>query len=501
MHIEVIREDVTRVKTPALIVNLFEGVRSPGGATGAVDRALDGAISRLISEGEVKGKKEELNLIHTFGRLPADRVLVLGLGKSGEFNQDTVRQLMAQACRYLRGHGIKEAATIAHGAGIAGMDAESSARAIVEGSVLGLYRFNRHVTRDEDKAELQELKIVERDPSKVGALEQGAERGRILADAACMTRDMVNEPANVMTPTRLVEEANRVAAEHGLEIEVLEREDMERLGMGALLGVAQGSRQPPKLIVLRYKGDEENSGQNLGLLGKGITFDSGGISIKPSSGMEEMKGDMAGAASVISSMAAIAQLKPRLNITVIAAATENMPGGGAQRPGDIVRVMDGKTIEVVNTDAEGRLVLADAVAYARKLGLSPIVDVATLTGACVIALGHICTGVMGNDQELIGRLIESGRDAGEKMWQLPIFEEYKEQYKSTVADIKNVGGRPAGTITGAMIIGEFAGETPWAHLDIAGTSYTDKEAGYQVKGATGVPVRTLVNLVLGMARS
>ena len=501
MHIEVIREDVTRVKTPALIVNLFEGVRSPGGATGAVDRALDGAISRLISEGEVKGKKEELNLIHTFGRLPADRVLVLGLGKSGEFNQDTVRQLMAQACRYLRGHGIKEAATIAHGAGIAGMDAESSARAIVEGSVLGLYRFNRHVTRDEDKAELQELKIVERDPSKVGALEQGAERGRILADAACMTRDMVNEPANVMTPTRLVEEANRVAAEHGLEIEVLEREDMERLGMGALLGVAQGSRQPPKLIVLRYKGDEENSGQNLGLLGKGITFDSGGISIKPSSGMEEMKGDMAGAASVISSMAAIAQLKPRLNITVIAAATENMPGGGAQRPGDIVRVMDGKTIEVVNTDAEGRLVLADAVAYARKLGLSPIVDVATLTGACVIALGHICTGVMGNDEELIGRLIESGRGTGEKMWQLPIFEEYKEQYKSTVADIKNVGGRPAGTITGAMIIGEFAGETPWAHLDIAGTSYTDKETGYQVKGATGVPVRTLVNLVLGMARS
>ena len=501
MEIQVVAADATQVKTPALIVNLFEGVQRPGGATGAVDRALDGAISRLIAEGEIKGKKGELSLLHTFGKMAADRVLVLGLGKSDKFDQDTVRRLMAQACRYLRERGIQKVSTIAHGAGIAGMDALSSAQAIVEGTMLGLYRFQRHITRQEDKNEVRELQIVERDSSKVTALERGSERGRILAEAAAMARDMVNEPANIMTPTRMAEIAEQVAQEHNLEVEVLDREDMEKLGMGALLGVARGSSQPPKLIVLRYKGDPDNPQQNLGLLGKGITFDSGGISIKPSRGMEGMKGDMAGAASVIAAIDAIARLKPRLNVTAIAAATENMPGGSAQRPGDIVKTMDGKTIEVVNTDAEGRLVLADAVAYARKLGLSPIVDMATLTGACVIALGTICTAVIGNDQQLVDRVLRAGEEAGEKTWQLPAYEEYKEQYKSAVADIKNVGGRPAGTITGALIIGEFAGDTPWAHLDIAGTSYTDKEAGYLIKGGTGVPVRTLVNLALGMARS
>jgi leucyl aminopeptidase len=252
---------------------------------------------------------------------------------------------------------------------------------------------------------------------------------------------------------------------------------------------------------MRYKGNPNNPKQAIGLLGKGITFDTGGISLKPADRMEEMKGDMAGAASVIAAISAIAQLKAKVNVTSIAAATENMPGGGAQRPGDIVKTMGGRTIEVVNTDAEGRLILADAVSYACKLGLSPIVDVATLTGACVIALGNITTGVLGNDQKVVEDIIVAGRVAGEKMWQLPTFDEYKEQYKSNVADIKNIGGRPAGAITGAMIIGEFTGDTPWVHLDIAGTSFTDKDSGYHVKGGTGVPVRTLVHFVLGAARS
>ncbi len=499
MDIKVINEDVARVETPALIVNLFEGVTTPGGATGAVDKALDGAISRLIADGEIKGKKGEIRLIHTFGKIPANRVLVLGLGKSDAFDEDSVRRLMAQACRYLRNLGVKQVATIAHGAGIAGMDAESSAQAIAEGSILGLYRFQRHKTKNDNKSDIEELQIVERDTSKTAALQAGAERGSVVAEAACMARDLVNEPANVMTPTRLAEEAVQVAGAHGLEVEVLERDDMRKLGMGVLLGVAQGSHEPPKFIILRYKGDQENPEQDLGLIGKGITFDTGGISIKPSARMEEMKGDMAGAASVIAAAKAVAQLKPRLNVTFIAAATENMPGGSAQRPGDIVKAMDGQTIEVINTDAEGRLVLADAVAYARKQGLSPIVDMATLTGACVIALGNICTGVIGNDQDIVDKVIAAGQKAGEKAWQLPTFDEYKEQYKSNVADMMNVGGRAAGTITGGMIIGEFAGDTPWAHLDIAGTSYTGKESGYQVKGGTGVPVRTLVNLVLGMA--
>lgn len=499
MEIKVVVADVTLVETPVLVVNLFEGVTAPGGATGAVDKALDGAISRLIEQGEIKGKKGETNLIHTFGKLPAERVLVLGLGKSEKFDQDSVRQVMAQACKFVRSHGLRRLTTIAHGAGIAGMDAGASAQAIAEGAILGLYRFDRHVSKSNDKGQIDLIEIVERDASKAAALESGVEQGRIVAEAACMARDWVNEPANVMTPTRLAEEAKQVAAEHGLEVEVLGREEMQELGMGALLGVAQGSNEPPKLIILRYKGNPDNPKQDLGLIGKGITFDSGGLSLKPADRMDEMKGDMAGAASVICAMAAIAQLKPRLNVTAIAPCTENMPGGHAQRPGDIVKAMDGQTIEIANTDAEGRLVLADAVAYARKQGLSPIIDIATLTGACVIALGNICTGVMGNNQEVIDRIIAAGKRAGEKMWQLPTFEEYKEQYKSTVADMKNVGGRPAGTITGALIIGEFAGDTPWAHLDIAGTSFTDKESGYQSKGGTGVPVRTLVSLVLDMA--
>jgi leucyl aminopeptidase len=500
MDIRVVAGDITQIEVPALIVNLFEGVKQPGGATGAVDRALGGAISRLIAEGEIKGKKGEVTLIHTLGRMGPARVVVAGLGKQKDFNLDTVRYVMGEACRYLRGIGVAQAATIAHGAGIGGLDAESSAQAIAEGSILGLYRFSRHITKEEDKKELRELLLVERDASKLADFERGVNQGRIVAEATSLARDMVNEPSNLLTPARLAQIAEEVAQEEGLEVEVLEREQMEELGMGALLGVARGSNQPPKFIVLRYKGDPENPANNLGLLGKGITFDSGGISLKPSQGMEEMKGDMAGGASVIATLKALARLRPRINVTGLVPATENMPGGNAQRPGDIVRAMNGKTIEVVNTDAEGRLILADAICYARRLGLTRLVDTATLTGAIVIALGNICTGVIGNNRELVEQVVRAGEAAGEKMWQLPLYEDYKEQLKSTVADIKNTGGREAGAITAAWFLSEFSEDTPWVHLDIAGTFYTDKEKGYQVKGATGVPVRTLVNLVLGLAQ-
>jgi len=273
---------------------------------------------------------------------------------------------------------------------------------------------------------------------------------------------------------------------------------MQELGMRALLGVAQGSQQPPKFIILNYKGGD-SSKLDLILVGKGITFDSGGISIKPSEGMGEMKGDMAGGAAVIASMGAIAQLKPGINVTALIPATENLPSGNALKPGDILTAMNGKTIEIVSTDAEGRLTLADALSYAKKLEAKRIVDVATLTGACRVALGDVCTGAFTNNQALVDRVIASGAEAGERIWQMPMYEEYKEQNKSDVADIKNVGGRFGGAITAAQFLGEFAGDTPWVHLDIAGTNLTDKEQGYLVKGATGVPVRTLVNLVLSLA--
>ena len=501
MNIKVVQEDVTQIKVPALIVNLFEGVQKPGGATGAVDTALDGAISQLIDDGEIKGKKGETTLIHTFGKIGPARVLVAGLGKAEKFDQGTIREVMAGSCRYLRKLGMEKAATIAHGSGIAGLEAKSSGQAIAEGSLLGLYSFKNYLTSNDDGNDnkMDELLIVEGDAGKVSDLEAGIERGRLMAESAIFARDMVNEPANVMTPTRMAELASQVADQEGLEIEVLGRDQMEEMGMGAFLGVAKGSDQPPKLIVLKYTGDPENSANNLGLIGKGITFDTGGISIKPAAGMEDMKGDMAGGASVIGAMKAIGRLKPKLNVTGIIAATENMPGGSAQRPGDVVRSMSGKTIEVINTDAEGRLVLADALCYARREGLTRLVDIATLTGAVVVALGNECSGVMGNDQGLIDELIEVGQHTGERIWQLPMYDDYKELIKSSVADIKNTGGRGAGSISAALFLSEFAEDTPWAHLDIAGTYFSSKNKSYLVKGGTGVPTRTLIDLAVKLA--
>ena len=501
MKIQAVQGDVTQIQVPALIVNLFEGVRKPGGATGAMDQALDGAISQLIEDGEIKGKKGENTLIHTFGRIGPARVVVTGLGKQDSFTQDTVREVMAGSCRYLRKRGTSPIATIAHGAGIAGLDARAAGQAVAEGCILGLYRFRNYLTQNEDStSDIDDIRIVELDSAKLADLEAGVDRGRLMAESAILARDMVNEPANVLTPTRMAEIAGEVAEEEGLQIEVLDRPDMEEMGMGAFLGVARGSDQPPKLIVLKYVGDPDNPGNNLGLVGKGITFDTGGISLKPAGGMEDMKGDMAGGASVIGAMKAIGRIRPRINVTALIAATENMPGGSAQRPGDVVRSMSGKTIEVINTDAEGRLVLADALCYARQIGLNRLVDVATLTGAMVVALGNACSGVMTNDQALTDSLIKAGESTGERVWQLPMYSDYKELIKSSVADVKNSGGRSAGSISAAQFLAEFAGDTPWAHLDIAGTYFSDKDKGYLAKGGTGVPTRTLINLATDLAQ-
>ncbi len=490
--------DITRVQADALVVNLFEGVRAPGGGTGAVDRALDGAISRLIEAGDITGKRGEITLIHTFGRIPAPRVAVLGLGAREKFTLDSVRDLTAELARFLRGRGIGHAASITHGAGIGGLEPEACAQAMAEGAVLGLYTFTRHKSKAENHKELRTLTLVEHDPSKVSVLRRGVERGVVLAEAANFARDLANEPSNVLTPTEMAERARAKAAEVGLECQVLDREQMRAMGMGALLGVAQGSHQPPKFIVLTYRGDPGTE-RALGLVGKGITFDTGGISLKPAQGMEEMKGDMSGAAAVIAAVWALGRLKPRVNVTAIAPCTENMPGGGAIKPGDVLRAMNGTTIEVVNTDAEGRLILADGLSYARRLNLSPIIDVATLTGAITVALGNVAMGLMGNDEALIERVRQAAACAGEKVWPLPMFEEYREQLKSDVADLKNTGGRPAGSITAAWFLREFAGDTPWAHIDMAGVDNYDREKGWIVKGASGMPVRTLIHLALRYA--
>ena len=499
MDITVVQGDITELKTDAAVVNLFEGVKQPGGGTGAVDRALDGAITDLIADGELTGKEGEAVQIHTFGKIAPRRVVVAGLGKREKFDEDAVRRVMGGLCRSLRAKGVKKVSTIVHGAGIGGMDAGDSAQAIAEGSLLGTYRFSRHRTTAPETGEIEEMTLVEVDGSKVAALEEGVERGGVIAEAANLARDMANEPANYMTPSDMAATAERVARESGLEVEVLDSEQMDGLGMGAIAGVAKGTRQPPKFIILKYRGEGDGAERNLGLLGKGVTFDSGGISLKPAANMGEMKGDMSGGASVIAAMGAIGKLKPKINVTGLVPASENLPDGAAQKPGDVVRAMNGKTIEIENTDAEGRLLLADALSYGRKIGLTSMVDVATLTGAMVIALGHVSSGAFGNDQALVESVIGAGREAGEKIWQMPLFEEYKEQNKSDVADVKNTGGRPAGSITAAQFLAEFSEDTPWAHLDIAGTFMSSKTKGYVVKGATGVPVRTLINYVLSQA--
>jgi len=499
VEIKVVAGDVAKTKADAIMVSFFEGMERPEGDIATIDKALDGAISQLISQGEIKGKLNEITIIHSLSKLPAARVVITGLGKQQELSQDKVRGAIAKACRLLRQKEVSSIATTAQGAGIAGITPEGAAQAITEGALLGVYSFRRHITREAEYGELKQLSIVSSDESELHALEQGCHKGKVMAEATNLARDMVNEPANHMTPSHMAEMAKKLAETCGLDLTVLEREQMQELGMGALLGVAQGSRQPPKFMVLHYRGGDSNE-VDVALLGKGVTFDSGGISIKPSAKMDEMKGDMAGGAAVMAAISAIAQLKPKINVMAVIPATENLPSENALKPGDILTAMSGKTIEIISTDAEGRLILADALGYVRKFGAKFMIDVATLTGACVIALGKVCTGAFGNNQELIDRIITAGAEAGELIWQMPMYDQYKEQNKSDVADIKNVGGRDGGAITAAQFLSEFAGDTPWVHLDIAGTSMTDKEKGYLVKGATGVPVRTLVNLVLSLAK-
>ncbi len=499
MEIRVEQGDITQQDSDLIIVNLFEGVTSPGGATGAVDAALDGAISQVIADGGCRGKANEMMLIHTLGKLPAPRVLVAGMGKQEEFDVDKVRALAANAARYARRQRCERVATITHGAGIAGLDSHDCAQAIAEGTLMGLYTFNRHKTPNDDDVEVQELIVTEYDAARIDALERGVARGTVLGEAANFARDLANEPGNVVTPTELAARAQTMAGAAGLECEVFDRPWMEEQSMGSLLSVANGSAQPPKFIVLRYKG---GGSSHLALVGKGITFDTGGISIKPAAGMQEMKGDMSGGAAVIAAMRAIATLKPEIDVTAVVPATENMPGGRATKPGDVVTAMNGKSIEVINTDAEGRLILADGLSYVQSAidgGPTAMVDVATLTGAISIALGDVAMGAMTNDAQLYGRLRAAASAAGEKVWELPMFEEYKEQIKSDVADMKNVGGRNAGSITAAFFLKEFVDDVPWVHIDMAGVDFYEKVKGVSVKGASGIPVRTLVHLAFMLA--
>lgn len=497
MDIRISFSDLPKLAKDAILVDCYEGSKQLEEGTAAVDKQLGGVITQLIRRGEIKGKLKEINLVYSMGKLPAPKVVILGLGKKNELTTERIRVAAAEAVKYLAQKKVETAGLLPFSGNNLG--AEVVGQAITEGALLGSYTFRSHITKAPETKPVKRLDIVSQDKMLIRSLREGSRKGQIVAEAANLARDLVNEPSNIMTPGKLAQTAVEIAQKYQLGIQVIERKEMQTLGMGGLLSVAKGSQEPPKFVILDYRGAESDL-VDIALIGKGITFDSGGISIKPSEGMADMKGDMAGGASVIAALSAIAQYKPRINVMAIIPATENLPSGTSFKPGDIITIMNGKTVEIVTTDAEGRLILADAISYALKKGVKKIVDVATLTGACHVALGDVCTGAFGNDQPFMDQMIKAGKESGECMWQMPMNEEYKELNKSDVADLKNSGGRYGGAISAAWFLGEFAGQTPWIHLDIAGTSDISKDRGYLVKGATGVPVRTLVNLVMSLAR-
>ena len=496
LSINVIEGEIEKYQADVIVVNLFEGVKNPGGATGVVNNALDNVISDLIQDGEFSGKRGENLLLHTFDKLPSKRVLVVGLGKSEYFSPQIVRDITASSSRYLKGLGVKKIASIAHGVGIGGQEAESCAEEIAQGILIGLYRFDQFVKKSE--ISLNEFIIVEKDSSKINSLQIGIDRGRAIAQGIILARDLVNTPGNHMTPKILSEHAQEMAEKNSLNIEILNEQECSEMSMGAFLSVSRGSEEEAKFITIQYIGNSNKSSYDLALIGKSVTFDTGGISLKPAADMGRMKSDMAGGASVLGAMSSIALIKPKINILAILPATENMPGSRATKPGDVVISMNGKSIEVKNTDAEGRLTLADAIIYAIDKDSEKIIDVATLTGAMHIALGNVRGGLFGNDQSLIDSVIHASVQAGEKLWQMPMDDDYKDFNRSDVADIKNSGGRLAGGITAAHFIGEFANEIPWVHIDIAGMAMTEKDSGYFTKGATGFLVRTLVKMSMSM---
>jgi leucyl aminopeptidase len=500
MELEVTTGDVAGIDTAALVVNLYQGVKEPSGATAAIDHALDGQISALIQEGEITGQLEEITIVHTAGRIPARRVVVVGLGKKEECDLEALRKAMGTTTRRLLKHKITRFHTVLHGGGdtdATGASPRELAQALAEAAILAGYRWDQKTVppeeepgdvHDREKATLQSLTVVEKDGRKKRAIRAGLERGARIARAAAYTRDLGNQPPNEMTPAHMAEEARRLAREHGFSVRVFGKAELERMGMGGILAVGQGSSNEPRLIVLRYQGGRAKAAP-YAVVGKAVTFDTGGISIKPAQSMEEMKFDKMGGCAVLGILKAAAILELKLNLLGVIPAAENMPSGTAYRPGDILRSYSGKTIEIVNTDAEGRLILADALAWTSEQKPREIIDLATLTGACVVALGHYASGVFG-DEQIVARLEEIGARNGDRAWRLPLYDEYGEDIKSEVADIKNSGGRWGGASTAAAFLKFFVGDSiPWVHLDIAGTAWTTKSKGYTPWGATGAGVR------------
>lgn len=498
MKIFVKKGKLIDTKSQAMILPLLEGGKKLTGLALEIDKLSGGLISEVTDNGDFEAKASQVSVIYTGGNLPAKRLALVGLGKQKELNLEKIRSAFSSVMKHLRNINVKEASTSINLNLIPGKK-NQIVEAAVEGALLGLYRYTPFKTVDrEDLKDMEEFHIIA-DAGEYSLVESAVKKAKIITDSVYFARDLISAPANEMTPTMMAQKALDIAGRKNISCKVLDKRKMKEMGMNALLAVASGSHQEPKFIILEYTGRKKAA--PIVLVGKGLTFDSGGISIKPAEKMDEMKSDMSGGAAVMAVVMAAADLQLPLNITALVPATENLPGGSAYKPGDIIKSYSGKTIEVLNTDAEGRLILADALAYASsEFKPEAIIDIATLTGACVIALGDDVIGMLGTDEKLKKEIDKAAQHTGELVWELPLWDSYHELIKSDIADYKNSGGRPAGTITAAAFLSKFVGEYPWVHLDIAGPAWTSKDKSYIPKGAAGVAVRLLVEFLRNRVR-
>lgn len=488
MIVKIENKSILDVDSDVIIVNLFEGVKNPKGVTGVVDKAFNGIISDYVIKKEnFEGKYGEVYKLPIVEN--GKKIYIAGLGKQEEFTYTKIRNLTAKIVRNMSGNA-KKVVSILHGAGVAGLCPERCAQMITEGAISGTYSFDKYKAVKKENV-IEEFIIAETDEEKFKAAEQGVKKGIVTAEAVNTARDLINESSQYLYPETLAEFAVKNS---GVKTTVYNKEEIKKMGMNAFLAVGQGSVHEPKLIHMEYKC--ENPKKKIAIVGKGITFDAGGLDLKPAASMLTMRDDMSGAAAVICTMKAISILKPDVEVHAIVAACENMPSGSAYKPGDVITAKTGRTIEIDNTDAEGRVTLADALAYAEETGVDEIIDIATLTGACMVALGTVASGIMGNNDEKVKEFIKVAEKAGERFWQMPMYEEYGDVLKSDIADTKNTGGRMGGTSAAGIFLSKFIKNTPWIHLDIAGTAFLDKENAEGIKGATAIGVRSLIKYII-----
>jgi leucyl aminopeptidase len=495
MQIQLENQPYASIQADALVTYVFDTENKFDGDLGDIDRAMNGRLGSLVASGEISGKALEIVLIHFPQGLAAQKLLLIGAGKPGKFAIADLHKIAGTAVRQLKTRGVKKIVFLTRD----GERGPAAAQAVVEGLIAADFESDKYRTEKKNH-EIESVTLAGFDAGLGGNLNAAIEHGRVVGESQNFARDLINEPSNRLTPRILAARAEAMAREVGLGIEILDERKIAELKMGALIGVAQGSVEPPRVIVVRYEPLNPRPGAPvLGLIGKAVTFDTGGISIKPANNMEKMKYDMGGGATMLGAMRALAALKPSVSVIAVIPATENMPGSRAQKPGDVQVAMSGKTIEVINTDAEGRMVLADGVFYARQLGCTHLIDAATLTGAIEVALANVHVGAFGTPREYLDNFLESAKAVGEKMWPMPIDDEYQQMIKSDIADIRNTGsGKGGGASTGAWFIKEFAGDTPWIHLDIASTCWVDEGRPWLAKGPTGIAIRSIVDFALKM---